>query len=337
MHDSLITSLVQHPRFGWLLQPLFASYSPETEVYTITETARATSPTFQLLDTDEQVIVRLGESCSDKNLARTYSKEDNEDDFLRRVTESTIETYIRPFIEKKQGKLIELIRTTSTPLFLRESIRVRDFEEMFRYDTISRKSVRLQNYHFRLKQLAINGSFIEETFMKRENVEYKEAEIPPMLSATLRPYQAGGFQWLVHLQQNGFGGCLANDMGLGKTLQTIALLLHTYSGSCDFESLDAASYDKRELVSSPGISRQTGLSTSRKPRQRGVHGKNHSRQLSLFDDFTEEGSSDMAGRGASVPPSLIMMPTSLIHNWVSEFEKFPIIPCNFFLPYTFNI
>lgn len=624
MHDSLIISLVQHPRFGWLLQPLFASYSPETEVYTITETARAISPTFQLLDTNEQAIVRLGESCSNKNLARAYSKEENEDDFLRKVTESTIETYIRPFIEKKQGKLIELIRTTSTPLFLRESIRVRDFrgyqvievlrepsamvfhfrnkevftyhaevqnrdstvnlfeqffaplvsnpavavignrlhhfvdvdvkklkpffkkkyievprrsvpeyirgfvvqcvknytvkskgillfeqeyhpvavltlerdfdsrqvltlhfhygkfrfamdkpykkevevweekgefrigwfyrdeawereqvqllnngglslsrtrqfvvsnnqgegadplsmvewinqhgellkrfeleqatgkqlyytgeidlqfnvdegtdwfdikcivrfgdveipfinfrehvlhqmreyvlpdgrvavlplewfsrfEEMFRYGTISGKSVRLQNYHFRLKQLAVNGSFIEETFMKRENVEYKEVEIPPMLNATLRPYQAGGFQWLVHLQQNGFGGCLADDMGLGKTLQTIALLLHTYSGSCNFDSLNAASYDERELVSSPGTSRQMGLSASRKLRQKEDCRKNAPRQLSLFDDFTKEGSSDLPDRKASLPPSLIVMPTSLIHNWVNEFEKF---------------
>ena len=630
MRDSLIISLVQHPRFGWVLQPLFASFSPETEVYVLTETARTNSLTFPRLDNNEQEIVRLGESYSDQRLTQIYSKEENEDDFLRKVTESTIETYIRPFIEKKQGKLIELARTTSTPLFLRESIRVRDFrryqeievlgepstmvfhfrnkevftyhaevqngdsmvnlfeqffaplvsnpavavignrlhhfkdvdekklkpffkkkyievpprsvpgyirgfvaqcvknytvksegipifeqeyrpvavltlepdfdsrqvltlhfhygrfrfamdkpykkevevceeegefrirwfyrdeawereqvqlltnaglslsrtrqfvvssnqgegadplsivewinqhgellkhfeleqatgkqlyytgeidlqfnvdegmdwfdikcivrfgdveipfinfrehvlhqmreyvlpdgrvavlplewfsrfEEMFRYGTISGKSVRLQNYHFRLKQLAVNGSFIEEKFLKRENVEYKEAEIPPMLNATLRPYQVSGFQWLADLQQNGFGGCLADDMGLGKTLQTIVLLLHTYSGSCNFDSLDAASYDERELVSSPGTSRQTGVSTSRKPRQRGVHGKNDSRQLSLFDDFMEESSNELPDsneipdRGMLIPPSLIVMPTSLIHNWVNEFEKF---------------
>ncbi len=49
--------------------------------------------------------------------------------------------------------------------------------------------------------------------------------VPAALQATLRPYQAEGFQWLVRLAHAGFGAVLADDMGLGKTLQTIALLL----------------------------------------------------------------------------------------------------------------
>ena len=51
-------------------------------------------------------------------------------------------------------------------------------------------------------------------------------EPPPALQATLRPYQAEGFAWLVQRGAAGFGAVLADDMGLGKTLQTLALLLH---------------------------------------------------------------------------------------------------------------
>ncbi len=53
-------------------------------------------------------------------------------------------------------------------------------------------------------------------------------EVPETFTATLRPYQTTGFNWLAFLQENQMGGVLADDMGLGKTLQAIALLTHIY-------------------------------------------------------------------------------------------------------------
>ena len=44
-------------------------------------------------------------------------------------------------------------------------------------------------------------------------------------TATLRPYQQAGVQWLHLLAQLGLGACLADDMGLGKTIQVLSLLL----------------------------------------------------------------------------------------------------------------
>ncbi len=52
------------------------------------------------------------------------------------------------------------------------------------------------------------------------------APIPAGLRATLRPYQAEGFRWLVERAEQGMGALLADDMGLGKTVQVLALLLH---------------------------------------------------------------------------------------------------------------
>ena len=56
------------------------------------------------------------------------------------------------------------------------------------------------------------------------------AHIPSGLTATLRPYQKTGFQWLANLRRAGLGGVLADDMGLGKTVQTLAMILDERQG-----------------------------------------------------------------------------------------------------------
>ena len=48
--------------------------------------------------------------------------------------------------------------------------------------------------------------------------------VPDGATATLRPYQSEGYQWLAGLWDAGLGGILADDMGLGKTLQVLMTL-----------------------------------------------------------------------------------------------------------------
>ena len=50
------------------------------------------------------------------------------------------------------------------------------------------------------------------------------AEQPPGFVGQLRDYQREGLGWMLFLQRFGFGGCLADDMGVGKTAQVLALL-----------------------------------------------------------------------------------------------------------------
>src|SRR4029453_13706017 len=45
------------------------------------------------------------------------------------------------------------------------------------------------------------------------------------LQGTLRPYQDVGARWLYLVSELGLGACLADDMGRGKTIQVLALLL----------------------------------------------------------------------------------------------------------------
>jgi superfamily II DNA or RNA helicase len=48
---------------------------------------------------------------------------------------------------------------------------------------------------------------------------------PKSLRQILRPYQAEGHAWLTRIAAWGAGACLADDMGIGKTLQAIAVLV----------------------------------------------------------------------------------------------------------------
>lgn len=159
------------------------------------------------------------------------------------------------------------------------------YEEMFRYGKTEENTIRLRHFHFRVKELAEKGCLPVE--------EWTDAPCsvapPATLLPILRPYQVKGFRWLVRLHQNGFGGCLADDMGLGKTLQSIALLYWVYADT-------------------------TGSSP--------VSGKT-ARQLSLFeDDLPSEVGIEQQAVRKDIPPSLIVMPTSLIHNWLNEIRRF---------------
>ncbi|MBE0639883.1 MAG: DEAD/DEAH box helicase [Bacteroidales bacterium] len=120
----------------------------------------------------------------------------------------------------------------------------------------------------------------------------KKPQIPEGLKVELRSYQKEGFQWFEFLKKYRLGGCLADDMGLGKTLQTITLLLQR----------------KNELH---GQQKILPTATSRG-------------QLVLFSD-PEPGQ-------FIAKPSLVVMPASLIHNWVNEINKFA--PGLMYLNYT---
>jgi SNF2 family DNA or RNA helicase len=111
----------------------------------------------------------------------------------------------------------------------------------------------------------------------------KKATVPAGLKATLRDYQKEGYQWMDGLHQSGFGGCLADDMGLGKTLQTLAILLKYKRPKSEVK-----------IPFSP------------------VGGG----QLALF------GFKESQGKEEVQPASLIVLPTSLVHNWEAEIRKF---------------
>ncbi|MBP2239515.1 SNF2 family DNA or RNA helicase [Cytobacillus eiseniae] len=74
------------------------------------------------------------------------------------------------------------------------------------------------------KLLTIEDSF--RNFLESlQNPEHLDFAVPDCLQSKLRDYQKNGFKWMKLLSSYGFGGILADSMGLGKTIQSITFIL----------------------------------------------------------------------------------------------------------------
>lgn len=122
---------------------------------------------------------------------------------------------------------------------------------------------------------------------------------PHGFQGELRKYQQDGLGWLHFLREFKLGGCLADDMGLGKTVQVLALL---------------ESRRTRRLTDG-------SKKTKRSAPQRPVDAKDDE-EFPLID----------VAATLKRKPSLVVVPKSLIFNWIDEAAKFA--PKLRFLNYT---
>ncbi|MFA5972009.1 MAG: DEAD/DEAH box helicase [Lentimicrobiaceae bacterium] len=172
------------------------------------------------------------------------------------------------------------------------------FREIMIYAKGHSHAIRISKFHINLL-LDIPFPEIQQFY---DSISTPEPVVLPELeNVKLRPYQVMGFYWMHALRQHGLGGILADDMGLGKTLQTIALL--------------ASYYPKIKWETDSGKVNSITQSGS------GVV------QLDLFAQVADATpglqSPSIASPSVNSPPcSLIVMPASLIHNWLNEFTRF---------------
>lgn len=69
---------------------------------------------------------------------------------------------------------------------------------------------------------------------EEERVEKEQRKLMPLVTGgKLKSYQIKGVKWLISLWQNGLNGILADQMGLGKTIQTIGFLAHLKGNGLD--------------------------------------------------------------------------------------------------------
>ena len=119
------------------------------------------------------------------------------------------------------------------------SLETREFEEIKRF----LKSVPAQKEDFESglnlpigKGLPFLDSLDEAKVLKQEesfrqflenlqNPDRLDFDVPNSLRLILRDYQIRGFKWMKTLASYGFGGILADTMGLGKTVQSIAFIV----------------------------------------------------------------------------------------------------------------
>lgn len=160
-------------------------------------------------------------------------------------------------------------------------------EELFtKYSELMRMTEKGDNLRIRRSLIGM----MEDTFSNAKNIRLRMSElekVPDSLRATLRPYQEVGYSWLVKLYNLNYGGCLADDMGLGKTLQFLSFLLYVYPVVKKEEKKSRWIYETSEP--------------------------------SLFDQPVEE---PVVQTTVSKAPTLVIMPTSLVFNWIHEKNKF---------------
>jgi len=74
------------------------------------------------------------------------------------------------------------------------------------------------------RDVQVDAEFQQARDRLRSFQSIEPAEQPPQFQGELRHYQREGLAWLNFLNAYGWGGCLADDMGVGKTAQVLALL-----------------------------------------------------------------------------------------------------------------
>lgn len=78
----------------------------------------------------------------------------------------------------------------------------------------------LEGNDFKIKK----DKFIDEFIDKMMNYDSVNLSLTPAINEKMRPYQEKGIKWLKTLYELKLGAILADDMGLGKSLQTVGLI-----------------------------------------------------------------------------------------------------------------
>ncbi len=160
-----------------------------------------------------------------------------------------------------------------------------NFSNFFQFGKIEGDFLKIEKHHFSF--IENDNSELSKSILEKINkLLHKTYDLPKNLNATLREYQKTAYNWLNALYENNFGACLADDMGLGKTLQTLAFI---------------------QNLKEKNLNRiKNNNKSSKKPQQ-----------LSLFDNIESKEIKENEQKAG-----LIIMPTSLIHNWNNEIIKF---------------
>jgi superfamily II DNA or RNA helicase len=159
------------------------------------------------------------------------------------------------------------------------------YQDVFRFASEGQHGeMIIKKHHFPLlSNIADQGIKVPEISTGIEKFECPS--IPGNFLAELRGYQMEGFRWLCFLYENNLGGCLADDMGLGKTIQTLAVLAMVHQD------------DKHHIDQLPV----------------NIQGDTNN-QFDLFSNKQKPVSVSRA--------SLLVMPLSLVHNWIQEINRF---------------
>jgi SNF2 family DNA or RNA helicase len=250
------------------------------------------------LNFNKNLLSKNGYEVAQSNLDKNYyidnlqlriEVSDKTNDWFDILANVEFDGFVIPFVEFKEH-IVQGIREFVLPnnkvLILPEEW-FESYSDLMNFSSNNGNYLKLNSQHFSLLNNSVGK--ISDNF--RDNLKQlllagkdEQEIIPKAVQAELREYQQEGYTWMYRLYQNRFGGCLADDMGLGKTLQTLTLLKRIVNEN----AVDNKTHDsfKKDL------------------------------QIDLFTSATSQQNSKQT------KTSLIVVPTSLIHNWINEIDKF---------------
>lgn len=133
----------------------------------------------------------------------------------------------KKYYRMKNGVFVNLEDSALSELsFILESIHVKEKDLVEGHVAVDRfRSLYLDNVLKQSNMIRIEReSSFKDIVRSVKDFEDGDFAVPKTMKDTLRNYQKSGFRWLKTMAAYGLGGILADDMGIGKTIQIIALL-----------------------------------------------------------------------------------------------------------------
>lgn len=195
---------------------------------------------YKFLTSDISAIKNYGEVFYDEKMLKLKTKKNGKAHFkigynvgllefnLDGVTPEELEAMLKAYREDK--KYVKLDDDTILEVDYETCKEANDFLEDFNLEVKDLNKPVKKNLNYILKLIGgidTNVSMDDEVIKIVEDIQnYKKdhIEIPEAYRGQLRPYQEDGFRWLKTLAKYEFGGILADDMGLGKSLEIISFL-----------------------------------------------------------------------------------------------------------------
>ncbi len=121
--------LTEHRLWGFLFVPYLLERMGESPIYKIVENlhGKDQTKTVDLSDAEKQLL-KLVNEYNEKNLVKLFSKQKNQKEFIAQLTPELLTSTIRPYIERRIVKCMNLLQQCDVPLY-QQSLKLTNFYE----------------------------------------------------------------------------------------------------------------------------------------------------------------------------------------------------------------
>ncbi len=115
--------LTRHRLWGFMLMPYVIESESDHSYYKLSECLFPYAPedTLNTLTLEERAAVTIINEYNERNLFRLFSKEKSVKDFLSKITPDLMETFIRPYIERRLLKCFASARDENIPVYFQKT------------------------------------------------------------------------------------------------------------------------------------------------------------------------------------------------------------------------